>query len=167
MQLACGKCVYTNFGAIRTEHLGITPLTRSDSSQVSKSTYIWRWIYFDRVVIFISTTFVFLRAHNIPTCLAKVRESKPIHNERYNVDSPAFTAKMMLFFSFLPLIYSFSVRKKKHFRFYVQMKVKTISLACNSSGKHNNFCLIKLFAAKRPLQVKKTPYFEFSGKRLI
>ena len=93
------ESVYTNFGAIRIEHLGITPLTKSELfSMWTIDTYAMDT--FDRVKKFIVTTFCYHPAYNVPTCLAKLRGLKPTQNKRYNEDSPAFKTKMDVFSPF-------------------------------------------------------------------
>ena len=91
------KSVYHDFGAIRIAHLEVMTLTKARPCKGVLNQNMRRWILFGIVIICILTTYFYHPAYNVPTCLAKVSESKVRPKERYNVDSPGFKTKLEVF----------------------------------------------------------------------
>ena len=110
-------------------------------------------------MIFNLTTYFYLRAYNIPTCLAKVSESKLNPNDRVSVDSPGFESKRKQIFTSRALTNRFPGWKKKNFFSYVQF---LMGIGCFGPNLHEiskKMRLTNLFNAIRPLDFEKMSFF--------
>ncbi len=138
-------------------------LTRWPPSNIVQNHKFRRWILFD--IFFISNliTYFYHPAYNVPTCLAKVSESKLSPNDRVSVDSPDFETKMKQIFTFLALTNWFQVRKKRHSSSYVQF---LMGIGCTGSNLHWSsikMSFTNLLDAIRPLEWEKMSFFCSKG----